>query len=89
MIWIISSRADLETYVDNCHPDAVEHGFAEALVDALQAAPHPDYGRDWADWLSDNAAGWLASIERAASDPERDTPEERLADHLHDLAKDG
>jgi hypothetical protein len=66
--WIISSTADLRTYVDNEHPDAVEHDLADALVYALQAAPHPDYGTDWADWLSDNASGYLEEVSRASDE---------------------
>lgn len=68
MTWTISSVSDLVTYVDNAHPDAVEHGFAEALVDALQAAPHPDYGTDWVDWLRDNALGYLDEVSSAQAE---------------------
>lgn len=88
MIWTISSTVDITTYVDNCHPDAGEHGFAEALVNALQAAPHPDYGTDWADWLSDNAQGYLDDVSSSNANPHADTEQDRAADHALDLVKE-
>ena len=64
--WMISSRTDLETYVADAFPDAVEHGLDTALVDALVLQSPVDYGRDWTEWLDDNAAGYLAELSEHA-----------------------
>lgn len=50
----ISSKTDIEAYVGSEHPDFVEHGLAEALTEAIRDADHPDYGRDWSEWLAEN-----------------------------------
>lgn len=51
----ISSRSDLRTYVSNSHPDFVEHGLGEELVDALLLAEgRPAYGEDWKGWMIAN-----------------------------------
>ncbi len=52
--YTICSLTDIRTYVDGCHPDFAERGLGDALADAIQTADHPDYGRDWAEWLDEN-----------------------------------
>ncbi len=62
----ISSRADIENYVDDAHPDFIEDGLGDELADAIQTADHPDYGRDWAEWLGEN----IGALRYAASGTE-------------------
>lgn len=59
---IISSRTDIETYVGNDQPDFDEPGLADALVEAIQDADHPDYGDDWALWLGANIGAIRDSV---------------------------
>jgi hypothetical protein len=60
---VISSRTDIETYVANENPGGV-YGHADlmaALVDSIQAADHPAYGRDWSEWLDAHVDGLVGA----------------------------
>ena len=61
---IITSRTDLETYVDNSHPDFVEHGLRDALVQAIQAEDHPAWGADWSAWLDQHIEDIRVDVSR-------------------------
>lgn len=61
---VISSRTDIETYVANENPGGV-YGHADlmaALVDSIQAADHPAYGRDWSEWLDAHVDGLVGDV---------------------------
>jgi hypothetical protein len=51
--WTISSKTDIKNYIGNEHPD-FRGMLSVALVDAIQASDHPDYGDDWAEWFDKN-----------------------------------
>jgi len=51
---IITTKTDIRNYVNDTHADYVEHGAGDALVDAIQAADHPAWGADWAEWFEAN-----------------------------------
>ena len=58
----IHAVTDIENYVTNSRPDAVEHGLVDALVSAIQGSAHPDYGADWSEWLGANTGELLLAI---------------------------
>jgi hypothetical protein len=54
----IASVNDIRTYVCNSNPGGV-YGYeggrlVEPLVEAIRAADHPAFGRDWSEWLDEN-----------------------------------
>jgi hypothetical protein len=61
---IISSRTDIETYIANKNPAGVygHEDLCDALAHAIQAADHPAYGRDWAEWLDAHMDGLIESV---------------------------
>jgi hypothetical protein len=67
--WIIQSRADLRTYVQNA-TGAAAWDAVEELVTAIDAAPdNPGFGNpDWTEWL---AAHVPALFERVVAEAER------------------
>lgn len=50
----ISSKADIETMLENERPDVVLAGLASDVVEAIQDEDHPDYGSDWDPWLAEH-----------------------------------
>jgi len=75
----IASLTDIESYVTDSHPDAVEHGFAGDLVSAIQDADHPDYGDDWSEWLNANAGDLLLEIASRGDASDLDNQEVSLS----------
>jgi hypothetical protein len=49
----ISSRTDIETYVDN-HYGITDPAARDAAVQFIQSSDHPPYGLDWSEYLSDD-----------------------------------
>lgn len=61
---IISSRNDIDAYISHDNPGGVLFGasLAEKLAIAIQDADHPEYGRDWGDWLGENINSLLEGL---------------------------
>jgi hypothetical protein len=98
VIWTISSRTDIDTYVANEQPDFTG-ALAEALGGEIQNADHPDYGGDWAEWLNANIEALRESAlescredEARAADPEpdytADSEDDARGDHEYDLRRE-
>jgi hypothetical protein len=61
---IITTARDLETYVQNSHPERVQWGQQNAMVEALRSRVHPVWGSDWTPWFNDVIPEVLAELDK-------------------------
>lgn len=66
---IITSRTDLDVWIANVRPDVEAAGLAVALGDAIQAAEHPRWGSDWAEWLAAHVDELVTTVANTDTTP--------------------
>ena len=52
-MFIVTTRADIETWVANYRYDITLAGYQEQVVESLRAADHPPWGTDWEPWIGE------------------------------------